>query len=141
MKKANGKEIVKQKSKFINNNNNNNDDSCSSDEDERIDKAKRESRLYSQIARNNVGTTSSSSSRSDGGSGCSTSSSCGGSSSSVGGSSSVGVVSVVNDEVEVEPRYPKREGTARVNYTEMETPDDDHFLCKLLIVMLKRYNN
>ena len=40
------------------------------------------------------------------------------------------------EEVEVEPRYPKREGTRNVNYAELETPDDDCYLCKLFIILL-----
>ena len=36
-------------------------------------------------------------------------------------------------EVPLEPvqsRYPKRKGQPRVNYSEAEVPDDDHYLCK-----------
>ena len=30
----------------------------------------------------------------------------------------------------VRSRYPRREGQPRVNYSEAEVPDDDHYLCK-----------
>ena len=42
--------------------------------------------------------------------------------------------------VEAVPRYPKREGQPRVNYSEAEVPDDDHYLCKLMkIVVLQSF--
>merc|ERR1719204_885496 len=76
--------------------------------------------MCSQMARNTNPSNNSTSNKD--GSGCSSSSgnvalSCDGD----GGNS-------VNQHVEMEPRYPKREGTRQVNYKELEAPDDDHFL-------------
>ena len=82
-----------------------------------MQRALRESRSYANIAMNKKNNK-----KNNNGAGCSGS----GSSSNSGGGSVENEVAV---EVAVESRYPKRE-RPRVNYTELETPDDDHFLCK-----------
>ena len=88
-----------------------------------MQKALRESRYYSAIALNN------SSDGISGGAGCSGSGGASGSSGSGSSGADAGASVDGNEEVHVEPRYPRR-SRPRVDYAELETPDDDHFLCE-----------
>ena len=120
--KCNGKQFICQRPKLlqINEDNDNNNNVCSSDEDDQIESVAAQSRITYAIAMNNRLAQEG----------------CSGSSSRGGGSNVVNEPSV--EEVEVQRttmsagRYPKR-ARRHVDYKEqLDTPDDDCFICKYL---------
>ena len=117
--KSSGKQFLRQRPKLLNNNVNNSD-ICSSDEDKQTESVAADSRITYAIAMNNRiaedGSSNSGSSR--------------------GGGSSTSFVSQSEEAVVKPPtlsvgRYPRRV-RRHVDYSEqLDTPDDDHFICKL----------
>ena len=102
-RKANGKQFVRQKSRLINNSKNNkNNDDDSCSSDD--DEEFDEVRRQSRLHAQIA--------------------------SSKNSNNSTAGTSYSSEAVEA--RYPKREATRRVNYYELEAPDDDHFLRELI---------
>ena len=129
--KSKGKEIINQRPKLLPstlNNNAANDNVCSSDEDDRIESVAIDSRITYAIAMNNrmVQAGCSSSGSSSGG--------CNGSGGNSGSSTNVETETAAAAAVEqTAERYPKRQ-RRRVNYQEqLDTPDDDYYICKYIL--------
>ena len=136
VEKSNGKQSVLQRPHLLplTLDNNNNNDMCSSDEDDQTECVAADSRITYAIAMNNR-TAHDGSSNSGRNIGCGSGSRCSGSSCANLNEPAAGTTVEEAAPTERVERYPRR-ARRQVNYNELDTPEDDHYICKYLIILL-----